>query len=132
MGSFNTPLAFGFANLSMLGWLAAAAVPLVIHLWSRRKHHEAPWAAVEFLLAAVRKNARRMQFEQWLLLAVRTLIILLVILAVAEPYTQQFGIVGPTYRQTHKVFVLDGSYSMAYRQSDETLFERARQLAEPG
>lgn len=125
---FKTPLAFGFANLPMLGWLAAAAVPLVIHLWSRRKHREAPWAAVEFLLAAIRKNARRMQLEQWLLLAVRTLIILFVVLAVAEPHAQQLGILGATYRQTHKVFVLDGSYSMAYRQSDETLFERARHM----
>jgi hypothetical protein len=127
-GFLQTLLAFGFANLPMLGWLAAAAVPLVIHLWSRRKHREAPWAAIEFLLAAIRKNARRMQFEQWLLLAVRTLIILLVVLAVAEPYAQQFGVFGPTYRQTHRVFVLDGSYSMAYQQSDETLFNRARQM----
>jgi hypothetical protein len=121
-------LAFGFANLAMLGWLAAAAVPLFIHLWSRRKHREAPWAAVEFLLAAIRKNARRMQFEQWLLLAVRTLIILLVVLAVAEPYAEELGVLVTPYRPSHKVFVLDGSYSMAYRQADETLFERARHM----
>lgn len=119
-------LAFGFGNLAMLGWLAAAAVPLLIHLWNRRKHREAPWAAVDFLLAAIRKNARRMQFEQWLLLAVRTLIILLVVLAVAEPYMQNLGGLVTPYRPTHKVFVLDGSYSMAYSQTDETLFERAR------
>ena len=82
-------LAFGFGNLAMLGWLAAAAAPLLIHLWSRHRFREAPWAAMQFLLAAMRKNARRLQLQQWLLLAVRTLIIVLVVLAVAEPYGEQ-------------------------------------------
>ena len=35
-------IAFGFGSLSMLGWLAAAAAPILIHLWSRRKYREAP------------------------------------------------------------------------------------------
>ena len=84
-------LAFGFGNLAMLGWLAAAAAPLLIHLWSRHRFREVPWAAMSFLLAAMRKNARRMQLQQWLLLAVRTLLIVLVVLAVAEPYGEQIG-----------------------------------------
>ena len=84
-------LAFGFGNLAMLGWLAAAAAPLLIHLWSRHRFREAPWAAMQFLLAAMRKNARRLQLQQWLLLAVRTLIIVLVVLAVAEPYGEQLA-----------------------------------------
>ena len=70
----------------MLGWLAAAAAPLLIHLWSRHRFREVDWAAMQFLLAAMRKNARRLQLQQWLLLAVRTLLIVLVVLAVAEPY----------------------------------------------
>ena len=32
----------GFANLLMLGWLGAAAAPIVIHLWSKRRYREAP------------------------------------------------------------------------------------------
>ena len=57
----------------MLGWLAAAAAPLIIHLLSKRKYREVPWAAMQYLLAALRKNSRRIQIEQWILLAVRTL-----------------------------------------------------------
>src|SRR5205814_8198598 len=105
--------AFGFGNLAMLGWLAAAAAPLLIHLWSRHRFREAPWAAMQFLLAAMRKNARRLQLQQWLLLAVRTLIILLVVLAVAEPYGVRL-LAGTGAAPTHKVLVIDGSYSMAY------------------
>ena len=55
----------------MLGWLAVAAAPLLIHLWSRHRFREAPWAAMQFLLAAMRKNARRLQLQQWLLMAVQ-------------------------------------------------------------
>src|SRR6476469_8732247 len=107
-------IAFGFGNLAMLGWLAAAAAPLLIHLWSRHRFREAPWAAMQFLLAAMRKNARRLQLQQWLLLAVRTLIITLVVLAVAEPYGHRL-LAGATSGPSHKVIVIDGSYSMGYQ-----------------
>ena len=40
---------------------------------------------MQYLLAAVRKNSRRIHIEQWMLLAVRTLLIALLVLAVAEP-----------------------------------------------
>lgn len=121
-------LGFGFTNLAMLGWLAAAAAPLVIHLWSRRRYREVPWAAVAFLLAAMRKNSRRIQLQQWLLLAVRTLLILLVVLAVAKPYANEAG-VGGSLVPTHRVVVLDTSFSMTYRDADLTRLARAKELA---
>jgi hypothetical protein len=121
-------IAFGFGNLAMLGWLAAAAAPLLIHLWSRHRFREAPWAAMQFLLAAMRKNARRMQLQQWLLLAVRTLIVALVVLAVAEPYGEQL-LAGGSGTPTHKILVIDDSYSMDYRDENATRFSRAKQAA---
>lgn len=121
-------LAFGFGNLAMLGWLAAAAAPLLIHLWSRHRFREAPWAAMQFLLAAMRKNARRLQLQQWLLLAVRTLLIVLVVLAVAEPYGVQL-LAGGGGALAHKIIVLDASYSMGYRAESKTNFANAKQLA---
>ncbi len=121
-------LAFGFGNIAMLGWLATAAAPLVIHLWSRHRFREAPWAAMQFLLAALRKNSRRMQLQQWILLAIRTLIILLVVLAVAEPYGERI-LAGGAAAPTHRILLLDSSYSMAYRTSDTTAFARAKRMA---
>ncbi|HEX5470501.1 MAG TPA: BatA domain-containing protein, partial [Lacipirellulaceae bacterium] len=121
-------IAFGFGNVAMLGWLAAAAAPLLIHLWSRHRFREAPWAAMQFLLAAMRKNARRLQLQQWLLLAVRTLIILLVVSAVAEPFGQRLLGVSSS-EPNHKVLVIDASYSMAYRANGTTNFAHAKQMA---
>ncbi len=120
---------FGFLNWAMLGWLAAASLPLLIHLWNRRQHREIPWAAAEFLLAALRKNARRLRLEQWLLLAIRTLLILLIVLAVAQPYLEQLGLIAPTVGRTHKVLVIDGTFSMGYKPADRSRFEHAKQLA---
>ncbi|HEY4232866.1 MAG TPA: BatA domain-containing protein [Lacipirellulaceae bacterium] len=125
---FSLILAFGFGSAAMLGWLAAAAAPLLIHLWSRRRYREVPWAAVTFLLAALRKNSRRIQLQQWILLAMRTLMVVLVVLAIAEPHGQNLA-AGVGDVPTHKVIVIDTSFSMAYRESDASLLTKAKQLA---
>ncbi len=122
-------LVFAQAGFWMLGWLSAAAAPLLIHLWSRQKYRQMSWAAMEYLLAAVRRSRRRTRIEQWILLAIRTLIILLVVLAVLESLWEHGGLTPSATGRTHRVLVVDGSYSMAYKPKDETRFDRARQLA---
>ncbi|MBN2023054.1 MAG: VWA domain-containing protein [Pirellulales bacterium] len=123
-------LALGITNLAMLGWLAAAAIPVVIHLLSRRRYREMPWAAVEHLLAALRASRRRIRFEQWLLLVVRMLIVVLIVLAVAEPHGRGGGFLSaPAGARTHRVIVLDGSYSMAFKPGETSRFDQAKALA---
>jgi len=120
--------ALGFANLPLLYGLAAAAVPIVIHLLNRRKFREVSWAAMQFLLAALRKNRRRIRIEQWLLLAIRTLVILLVVTAMAKPFLETFGAVIAGHR-THRVIVLDASLSMGYASGESSRFDQAKALA---
>ena len=84
---------------------------------------------MQFLLAAMRKNARRLQLQQWLLLALRTLLIAIVVLAVAEPYSEKLAAGGAT-TPAHKVLVIDSSMSMALRNNGTSNFERAKKLAE--
>ena len=66
-----------FASPWMLPWLLAAAIPVLIHLWNRRRVQEESWAATRFLLAAIQKHWRRITIEQILLLAIRVLVLLL-------------------------------------------------------
>ena len=101
----------------------------MIHLWNKRRYREVSWAAIEYLLAAMRKNSRRMRIEQLLLLGVRTLIILLLVLAAAQPFLDQAGLPFVPGQRTLKVLVIDGSYSMGYKPTDKSRFERAKQLA---
>ena len=121
-------LAF-FNHPAMLAWLAAAAAPLIIHLLTRRRYRETQWAAMQYLVAAVRKHSRRIRIEQWLLLAVRTLLIVLVVVALAEPYFSHTGLALLHGGRAHKVLVLDASFSMAYKVNDKSRFDRARELA---
>lgn len=129
MAPHGIVLAFGFGNLLMLGWLGAAAIPLIVHLWNKRKYREVSWAAIEFLLAAMRRNSRRIRIEQWLLLAVRTLLIALLVLALAEPYLQRIGLRLAAGERSHRLLVIDGSYSMSYRPADRSRLDRAKELA---
>lgn len=122
------PILAFFAHPWMLFWAVAAAAPLLIHLLNRRRYREQPWAAMEYLLAAMRKNVRRIRIEQWLLLALRTLLILALVAAVADPVLQGLGITNVAGVRTHRVFVLDGSYSMASRPDEETRFADAKRM----
>jgi hypothetical protein len=84
---------------------------------------------MKWLLAAVRKNARRIQLEQLILLAVRTLLVLCVVLAMAKPFLEGAGAVLLPGKRTHRILVLDGSFSMGYRITDRDRFDRAQQVA---
>src|SRR4051812_26868011 len=78
-------LAFGFVTPAFfLAGLALAGIPIVIHILNRRRYKVEPWAAMEFLLRAMKKNRRRLKFEQWILLATRCLV-LLAATALARP-----------------------------------------------
>ena len=122
--------AFGFANLPLLQFgIAAASLPILIHLLNRRKYREMRWAAMRFLIAALQKNQRRVKIEQWLLLAARTLVILLAVGAMAKPFLESLGAVVLPGQRTHRVIVLDGSMSMAFVSGDQPRFEQAKTLA---
>lgn len=118
----------------------AAAVPVIIHLLNRKRYLVVNWAAMRFLIAAQKKNVRRLKLEQWLVLAVRTLLVLLVALAMAavmpwfEPVWQRVvpgdALAAPTHGRTHRVIVLDGSFTMAARRGDDvSRFDAARAQA---
>src|SRR3954451_22371299 len=93
-----------------------ASVPIIIHILNRRRFKTVNWAAMEFLLRALRRNRRRLRFEQWLLLAVRCLVLALLGLALARP----MGCADTTLaslearRAGLHVIVVDNSFSMAY------------------
>ena len=121
-----------FGSIAMLSWGLAAAVPILIHLWSRQRYQEVTWAAVSFLLTAVRQSSRRIRFERLLLLAVRVLTLLLFSLALTDVSCNTASPIGsalPSQVPRHTVVVLDGSFSMDYRRSGKSHFEKARQLA---
>ncbi len=122
-----------FGSIGMLAWAAAAIIPLVLHLWNRRQHKTAPWAAMEFLLAAVQEQSKRMRIEQLLLLLLRMAIPIVLALALADPIWEFLGnsfqgVVGSQAPQ-HHLFVIDTSYSMGYREGDQSRLDQAKRIA---
>jgi hypothetical protein len=83
---FALPLAFAFGapGLAIAGVLLGA-IPIIIHFLNRRRYRTHRWAAMQYLLEAMRRNRRRLQFENLLLLTLRCCAILLAAIALARP-----------------------------------------------
>src|SRR5262249_30960068 len=62
-----------FLNPLFLFGLAAAAIPMLIHLFTRRKPREVRFPSLEFLAEVNQSEIRRLRLKQWLLLVLRTL-----------------------------------------------------------
>src|SRR5689334_23991916 len=110
-------LAIGFITPAFaIAGVALASIPIIIHVLNRRRYRIVNWAAMEFLLRALRRNRRRLRFEQWLLLAVRCCVLLFLGLALARPLgCNQSAIATLAARRAGlHVIVIDNSYSMAY------------------
>ena len=123
------PLAFGFGSPLMLWGLALGGAPILIHLLHRRRYVEVPWAAMRFLIAATKKQSRRLHLEQILLLIVRTLIFLMIAFALARPSVETFGEYFRAEGPRHRIIVIDATFSMGHTQGDRSRFDRAKDLA---
>jgi Mg-chelatase subunit ChlD len=119
-----------FANLWLALGALGGAIPIIIHLLNRRRFKIVRWAAMEFLLASLKKNYRRIQMQNWLLLLLRALLIVLMALALARPKLAPSAVAGALgTKSRHVVLVLDTSMSMRYRRGQESCFDRAKAIA---
>ncbi len=111
--------------------IAATGIPILIHLLARRRFTRVRWAAMEFLIVARQRNRRRIQMEEWILLALRCLAVLAIGSALARPFLSPTGLlsaVGSPVRTEH-VLVIDDSFSMGYKSDGSTSFNRAQEAA---
>ena len=118
-----------FLNPLFLLGLLAAGIPLIIHLWNRRRVVTIDFSSLMFLMAAHRENARRFQLRQLLILLLRMAIVALIALALARPFLTLGLPVASIRAKTDVVIVLDNSYSMAYQDVDGIRFEKGKTLA---
>jgi Aerotolerance regulator N-terminal/von Willebrand factor type A domain len=101
-----------FLNPLFLFGLAAASIPIVIHLFTRRQPREVRFPSLEFLSEVNQSEIRRLRLKQWLLLALRTLAVACIALAMARPALRgTAGLSGDA--ATSVVVLVDRSASMA-------------------
>ena len=100
-----------FLNPLFLFGLAAAAIPILIHLFTRRRPREVHFPSLEFLSEVHQSEIRRLKLKQWLLLLLRTLAVAAIALAMARPALRGSA-GGATRAATSVVALVDVSGSM--------------------
>lgn len=119
-----------FANPLLLWGVLGALIPLLVHLFDRRRPRPHPFGAISFVLKSQKRTASRLRLRRLLLYILRTLILLAVPIALARPELTKQGAVTAGLGPMATVIVLDDSLSMRWRDtrglSAQTLFERAK------
>ena len=119
-----------FLNPLYLIALAAAAIPIILHLLNLRRTRVIEFSTLSFLKELQKSRIRKLKLKQWLLLALRTLIIIFVVLAFTRPALRTgFGFLPGTSAKTSAVIVLDNSFSMLTSDEHGQLLKQARQKA---
>jgi hypothetical protein len=100
-----------FLHPWLLAGLLAAGVPLLLHLVQRREPPTVVFPAVRYLLDATRQHQRRLRIRHWLLLLLRTLLVVALVLAAAGPTVRRSGVT--EHAPGAMVLLLDNSLSSA-------------------
>jgi len=118
-----------FAHPWMLLGALAALIPLLVHLFDRRRPRPHPFGPLAFVLRSQKRTASRLKLKRLLLYALRTLILLALPVALARPELRRDAEAAQVVKgPAATAIVLDASLSM--RWSDGTsLFERGREEA---
>ncbi len=108
----------------LLGALAAL-IPLLVHLFDRRRPREVPFAALDFVLRSQRRTASRLKLKRILLYLLRTFLFLAVPFALARPsFTSNEALAG-TRGLAATAVVLDTSFALRF-DDGRRLFDVAK------
>ena len=125
---FAKDMNFSFTSPWYLLGLLGLALPILIHLLTRRQQTRLKFSAVYLLQQAQKRAVRKSRPNKLLLLLLRCLAIGFLCLALANPIMSSGGLESVlTSRPTAHVFILDDSFSMSAASDPGTLFDRATQ-----
>ncbi len=117
-----------FLNPAVLFGLLAASIPIIIHLLNLRKLKKIEFSTLQFLKELQKNKIRKIKIKQWLLLALRVLIILAIVTAFARPTIVGVSIGGTTSAaKTTAIFILDDTFSMSVVDQNGSYFNQAKE-----
>jgi len=113
---------------SFLFALLAVAIPVIIHLFSFKRHKTVYFSNVEFLTDIKKESRKQSRLKQLLILAARILTIIFLVFAFAQPYIPANRDAQNQPNQLVAVYV-DNSFSMNALSEQGQLLEVARNKA---
>lgn len=117
-----------FANPLFLFGTLAAFIPLLVHLFDRRRPRQVPFGAISFVLKSQRRTASRLKLKRLLLYLLRTFILLAVPIALARPQFASAATVVPSRGLAATAVVVDTSLALRWKDGS-ALFDTARDEA---
>lgn len=117
------------AHYALLGFLPLAALPIVLHLLTLHRLKTVELPTFRFLMDSYVQQRRRMQFLEALLAFLRTLFLLVLILAFARPMSRSWAALFPGGSGRDVVMLFDASASMNAASRGKTAMDRAKGVA---
>jgi len=117
-----------FVFSSFLWMLSLAAVPIIIHLLQRQRYVQVKFAATDFLRKAIQRVRRRVLLQDLLLLFLRTMAVVLIVLALARPSADS-QLLDASRVARLEVVIIDSSMSMQQFIGETSAFNAAKKAA---
>jgi len=101
-----------FVSPLFLYGLFALAIPILIHLINFRRYRKVWFTNVRFLAEIKQERQRQSHLKQWILLAIRLLIVAFLVFAFAQPYLPSTLNSDKKQHQQGVSIFIDNSFSM--------------------
>ncbi len=103
---------FTFINTSVLTLLFAILIPLLIHLFNKKRKKKIKFSSIRFLQILEKQRLKRLKLYEYLLILLRTLIILILIFAFARPTLMNKSFLSNRGARTTSVIIVDSGINM--------------------
>lgn len=117
-----------FLNTLFLFALAAAAIPIIIHLLNLHRVKTVDFSTLRFLKQVQRKQMKRLQLKRWWLLLLRVLIVLLLVLTFSRPALRSLTGGAGQHEQTAAILLVDNSASTLIDENMYHIRERCYEV----
>ncbi|MBP87070.1 MAG: hypothetical protein CMJ64_10200 [Planctomycetaceae bacterium] len=120
-----------FLHFGLLPYfLPLAAIPIILHLLTLHRLKTIELSTFRYLFDSYVQQRRRMKFLEWLIAALRTAFLLLLIFAISRPVVKHWSaLFGGGGSGRDVVLLIDGSASMNAVTDGMTSLDRAKQAA---
>jgi hypothetical protein len=120
-----------FLNPFALFALAAASLPILFHFFAQRRSRRVEFTSLRFLEKLEKTSMRTVKLKQWLLLIIRTLLIICLVLAFSRPALRGYlgNFFGSSHANSTLVLLIDNSASMSRSDEHGELLKQAKEAS---